>query len=133
MSDYVYYLGSAKQAADYETTTEYLIKHIRKTFSFGNDIATALEELQSYNTVQHKPILQFSKTQVTVMAEVEDEQFKIEFKAEFNGYIKRKTKFGIKYNKSVCIYLGAMYKRNANQDRVECRFQHKKGDPIELL
>ena len=93
MSDYVYYLGSATQAAYYETTTEYLIKHIRKTFSFGNDIATALEELQSYNTVQHKPILQFSKTQVTVMAEVEDEQFKIEFKAEFNGYIKRKTKF----------------------------------------
>ena len=41
-SDHMYYLGSAKQAADFETTTEFILNHIKKTFNFGNDIATAL-------------------------------------------------------------------------------------------
>jgi hypothetical protein len=57
LSNYVYYLGSAKQAADYETTTKYLINHIKKTFPFGNDIATALEDLENYNIEQRKPTL----------------------------------------------------------------------------
>jgi hypothetical protein len=33
ISDYNYYLGSAKQASDYETMTEYLINYIKKTYS----------------------------------------------------------------------------------------------------
>ena len=43
LSDYIYYLGSAKQAADYETTTCLIRNHIKKAFNFGNDIAKALE------------------------------------------------------------------------------------------
>jgi hypothetical protein len=42
LSDSIYYLGLAKQAADYETSTQFLINHIKKTFNFGNDIGTAL-------------------------------------------------------------------------------------------
>ena len=30
VTDFNYYLGSAKQASDYETTTEFLINHIKK-------------------------------------------------------------------------------------------------------
>ena len=41
VNDYNYYLGSSKQASDYETTTEYLINHIKKVFDYGNDIGTA--------------------------------------------------------------------------------------------
>ena len=43
ISDYVFYLGSSKQAADFETTKEFLINHIKKTLDFSNDIGTALE------------------------------------------------------------------------------------------
>jgi hypothetical protein len=32
VNDYNYYLGSAKQASNYEMTTEYLINYIVKTF-----------------------------------------------------------------------------------------------------
>jgi hypothetical protein len=42
--DYQYFLGSTKQASDYESTTSYLINHIKKTYNYGNDIATALEQ-----------------------------------------------------------------------------------------
>jgi hypothetical protein len=42
LSDHIYYLGSAKQAADYDTTTDFILNHIIKTIIFGNDITTAL-------------------------------------------------------------------------------------------
>jgi hypothetical protein len=63
LSDYIYYLGSPKQASDYETTTEYLINHIKKTFDFGNDIGTALEMLEPYNISQHMPHLSAGEQQ----------------------------------------------------------------------
>jgi hypothetical protein len=53
LADNIYYLGSAKQVADYETTTDYLINHIKKTFNFGNDIGTALEELEEYDMTKN--------------------------------------------------------------------------------
>ena len=90
LSDYVYYLGSAKQAADYETTTEFLINHIKKTFNFGNDIGTALEELTYFDINVYKPTLMYSISDDDIMIEAENEQFKIEFKAEFDSFMKRK-------------------------------------------
>jgi hypothetical protein len=45
VNDYNYYLGSAKQTSDYETTTEYLINYIVKTFKYRNNISQALREL----------------------------------------------------------------------------------------
>jgi hypothetical protein len=76
-SDYVYYLGSAKQASDYEKTTEYLINHIRKTFSFGNDIGMALENLEEYDMLLHCPTLQVSTLTDAAAKAAEDKQFKI--------------------------------------------------------
>ena len=42
LTDYNYYLGSAKQASDYQTTTEFRTNYIVKTFDFGDDISKAL-------------------------------------------------------------------------------------------
>ena len=42
--DYVYYIGSAKQASDFVIVTKYLLNHIRKTYTFGDDVADALEK-----------------------------------------------------------------------------------------
>ena len=90
LNDYMYYLGSARQASDYEKTTEYLINHIKKSFNFGNDIGTALEELQEHDMTPHHPKLEFSTSTDTDKKAAEDEQYKIEFKAEYDGYMKRK-------------------------------------------
>jgi hypothetical protein len=43
LQDYQYYLGSIKQASDYEIMTSYLINQIKKNYTHGNDIATALD------------------------------------------------------------------------------------------
>jgi len=42
VKEYYFYVGSSKQASDYETTSEYIINYIKKTFDRGNDIAKAL-------------------------------------------------------------------------------------------
>jgi hypothetical protein len=132
--DYIYYLGSAKQAADYETTTEFLINHIRKTFPSGNDIATALEELQRYSIAQHKPTFQFSTEADPVMRDAEDEQFKIEFKAEFDGYMKRKQSLETNITKAYAFLWEQCTK--GMQTKIESNSDFNstiKGDPIELL
>ena len=60
VTDYNYYLGSSKQASDYETTTEFLINHIKKLYDYGNDIGSALEKLESIDTTAWKPSMQVS-------------------------------------------------------------------------
>ena len=43
LNDYIYYIGTSKQANDYQATTKFLINHIRKTYLYGEDIGNALE------------------------------------------------------------------------------------------
>ena len=43
LQDYVYHIGSAKQASDYVIVTKYLLNHIHKTHTFGDAIAMALQ------------------------------------------------------------------------------------------
>jgi hypothetical protein len=52
LSDFIYYLGSMKQAADYDTTTDFIINHIVNTFTFGNIIGIALSTKTPYNMDQ---------------------------------------------------------------------------------
>lgn len=134
LSDYVYYLGSAKQAADYETTTEFIINHIKKTFDFGNDIATALEDLQNYNIDKHKPKLQFSDNTLDEVRDNENEQYKIEFKAEFDGFMKRKQSLETNTTKAYALLWEQCAK--GMQHKVESRSEYDKlikSNPIELL
>jgi hypothetical protein len=57
LQDHQYYLGSVRQASDYEMTTAFLINQIKKTFSHGNDIATALDQLKPFDFTSFKPSL----------------------------------------------------------------------------
>ena len=47
--DYIFHVGSHKQVADFETTNEYVINHIKKTYSYGNDISKSLRILKKIN------------------------------------------------------------------------------------
>jgi hypothetical protein len=61
LANHVYFNGSAKQAADYQTTTDYILNYITKTFEFGSDIALALKHHKPYGMDKHKPKLQSTK------------------------------------------------------------------------
>ncbi len=75
LQDYTYYIGSAKQASDYSTVTKFLINHIRKTYTNGNDIANALEEGKSMDVDAWRPtLLLSSKDPNTEKAEYDKER-----------------------------------------------------------
>jgi hypothetical protein len=60
INDYNYYLGSTKQASDYQVTTKFIINHILKTYEYGEDIGQALEEESEALTDMWAPDLQKS-------------------------------------------------------------------------
>jgi hypothetical protein len=134
LGDNMYQIGSAKQAADYETTTEYLINHIKKTFNFGSDIGTALEKLEQFDINKFKPILFFSNNSDTKTAEAEDRQFEIEFKAEYDAFMKRKQALEVNMTKAYAFLWDQCTK--GMQSKIEARSDFTstvKDDPIELL
>jgi hypothetical protein len=72
--------------SDYKKTTEFLINYIKKSFEFGNDIAIALKELRDANTDAWQPSMQISINTDFAVSKLENRQFKIELKADYDGY-----------------------------------------------
>ena len=60
MGDYVYHIGSAKQASDYVTVTNYIINYIRRTLPKGKDIARALETEMELDLDSLAPVMKVS-------------------------------------------------------------------------
>jgi hypothetical protein len=46
VEDYFFYVGSNKQASDYNITAEFVVNHVKKTFDYGNDVAEAMRTLK---------------------------------------------------------------------------------------
>jgi hypothetical protein len=93
LQDYQYYLGSIKQPSDYKITMSYLINQIKKNYTQGKNIATALDWLENINLLQFKPTLQSSQENDNQLKTLEKEQFRIEFKTLLDVYIKREQTY----------------------------------------
>ena len=65
LKDYIYHVGSAQQASEHITVTNYLINHIRKEFDKGGDIARALEKLE--DIIIEPPVIE-NKTKIDAKA-----------------------------------------------------------------
>ena len=72
VEDYFFYLGSSKQASDYEITGKFVVNHIKKTFDRGNNIAEALRTLTKADTDVWKPTLKRSTETDIDLKETED-------------------------------------------------------------
>ena len=77
ITDYNYYLGSATQASDFTTTTEFIIGHIKQSFENGKDIGDALEEYAHPDMNQWKPSMEVSIATTPEMRELEMEENKV--------------------------------------------------------
>ena len=132
--DYNYHVGSARQASDYEITTEFLINYIRKTYEYGDDIAIALEKLQHVKTDEWKPSMQVSLATEDVIREAENRQFEIEFKSDYDTYSKRKEVYTNNKTKSYALLWERCTKGMKNKIEAITDFEPRiKTDPIELL
>ena len=132
-SDFKYYLGTAKQASDFTNTTEHWINHIQKTFSHGNDIATALETLEDTNLDIDKPRLKLSKDPDRDSRSAEDEMIITEYKHEIGLFIKRKQEYKENLTKAYALLWSQCAK--GMQIKIEARTDYTsiKGNPILLL
>ena len=134
MSDYIYYIGTSKQASDYVVVTKYLINHIQKTYINGEDIGKALETRMPLDFATLMPRLQISTSDDKSDQERENEQFKMLYKAEIDSYVKRKDTYHSNIGNAYALVYGQCSK--AMQSKLQSRtdFEIKiKGNPIELL
>jgi hypothetical protein len=134
LSDYVYYLGSAKQASDYEITTEYIINYVKKTYEQSTDIATALKNLEEVDMTPMKPSLQVSLSSTAAVAALEDKQFEMEFKQDYDEYRKRVRAYDNNKIKAYALLWERCAKGMQNKIQSRSNFDSDiENDPIKLL
>jgi hypothetical protein len=134
LTDYNYYLGSATQAADYETTTEFIINYIKKTFDYGNDIGTALRDLTPVDHDKWKVSMRFSKSDNSFTRDQENKQYEMEFRSDYEEYKRRVNSYINNLIKAYAIIWERCTKGMKQKIEARTDFHSKIEDnPIELL
>jgi hypothetical protein len=134
ISDWSYYLGSTKQTSEFEATTKFLMNYIKQNFEFGNDIATAIINQKPISTKIWKPKMLFSRNINPELKEIENEQFKIEFKADYNHYCSWEQIYNINVTKAYALFWDRCAKGMKNKIELRSKFKSKvENNLIELL
>jgi len=133
LEDHVYYLGSATQASDYETTMSFIINHIMKTFTRGLDIAEALEKLEKLDFTPYKPTLKTSGETDAVLKRTEEKNFEYEFKDDYTEYKKRILTYDDNKLKSYALLWERCSKGMKNKLESRKDFDTFGKNPIHLL
>ena len=134
LTDYNYYVGTAKQASEYENTTAFIMNFIKKTYENGRDIKKALKDLEPYDMTSLVPSLQISIATEAEMKEQEDKQFELQYRIEYDQYFKRKRIYENNLVKAYSLIwercsIGMQSRLEATKD-FETRIY---DDPIEFL
>ena len=129
LKDNVYTVGDAKQADQYNKTTESIVNYIQRTYDEGQDVKDALVALEHVDMDQYRP-----------EQEEEDEDNlsyidKMILQQEVKEYVARTKKYKDNMNKAYGLILGqctqgVKNKLEARRDWEELESEH---DPIQLL
>jgi hypothetical protein len=134
ITDCNYYNGLAKQASEFEVTTEYLLNYIREQFEFGNDIAKAIDNQQPVNTKIWKPSLQKSQNEDLEIKDNKNEEFKMEFQAALQTYQKCQSLYESNTIKAYALFWGRCTKGMRNKIKARTDYRTKiKNNPIESV
>lgn len=87
------YIGSNKQASDYEVTIEFILKHIKLTYQDRNNIVESLKKETKTDTDAWTTTLKFSSNNDSQVAFQENEQFKMIYKVKLHEAMKRKNQY----------------------------------------
>ena len=93
LEDYIFYIGTNKQASDFELIREYIINHIKKTYEYGHDVCESLRTQAKINVNSWRPTLKVSSKTDPDEKKTEGEQFKLEYKAELDECMRREKKY----------------------------------------
>ena len=90
LQDYAFYIGLAKQASDHNAVAKFLINHICKMHTNGNDVTNALEDGKTVDANTWKlSWLASAKSPITKRAQcnAKTKECKILYKAEVDSWI----------------------------------------------
>ena len=133
LSDYIYYVGSARQASDFNVITEYLINYIRMKFSYGGDITKALED-QNFNFDSIKPKLSISTETDKAAKEAETREFELEYGTEIKEFIRRKSTYEANKEKAAAFIWSQCNKNLQHKLQSKANYESDiKNKPIALL
>jgi hypothetical protein len=134
ITDWNYYIGSAKQASEFEAITEFLLNYIREQFEFGNDIAKAIDDQEPVDTKIWRPSLQKSQSEDPETKKNENEEFRMEFQAALQTYQKRQSLYESNTIKAYALFWGRCTKGMRNKIEARTDYGTKiKNNPIELV
>ena len=111
-----------------------MINHIKRTYVRGNDIAEALRKLEAPDTDTWKPTLRMSTSTDDATKAQENKQYKLDYKAEYDEFMKRKRGFEENQYKAYAELWAQCNK--AMKSKIEARIDYESAvynDPIELL
>ena len=140
LADHVYYVGSAKQASDYVTTTNFIINHIKKQYDHGEDIAFALENLNERDLTKFQPMLKRATpadpkdARAVAQEETLNEQYKMQFQVDYDKYKERVEAYRDNKFKAYALLWGQC--NSAMKAKIQSRKDYQtviKDNPIELL
>eukprot|EP00957_Ditylum_brightwellii_P025700 1944164-Ditylum_brightwellii.AAC.2 len=133
IEDYTFYVGTSKHASDYKITLEFVINHVKKTFTRGNDIAEALCTFVKPDPETWKPTLQIS-SKAGDTEKRENKQHKMVHKAELDEALKRKRILEDNTFKAYVLLWECC--ANSMQNKITARTDYNTtiyNDPIKLL
>ena len=134
LEDHYFYVGLSKQASDFETTYNFLVNYIKRTYVRGNDVAEALRNMEIPDTNNWKPNLQISTSSDADEKKREDKQYEMDYKAEYDEFMKRKRALEENGYKAYAEIWARCNK--AMQSKIESRRDYESGiynKPIKLI
>ena len=91
VNDYIFYVGTTKQASDYKICAEFPTNYIKRTVDKGNDIAEILGTLTKIETDTWKLQLKISTNTDKVQTERKNKHYETEYKGLLDKTITTKT------------------------------------------
>ena len=134
LSDHMYYVGSAKQASDYVTCTNYIINYIRIHFQDPEQIATALEKFEEPDFLSMEPIMQISTATDAAVKAAENRKYEKQYEVLYTAFNDKKVQY--EANKSKAHALLWQQCTSMMRSKITSRPEFEteiKGNPIKLL
>jgi hypothetical protein len=134
LSDYIFSLGTSKQASDFELVSQFIINHIRKEFDNGNDIGDALEDRKEVDFTKFKPSIEMSQNQDQIARDKEDQENEKIFEAQVRVYIERQAMYETNKRKAFALIYEQCNKALQAKLKASEKYETEiKGDPIAML
>ena len=134
LQEHIYHLGTASQASDYVTITDFILNHIKKTYVNGDDIADAIEAGEEPNFTEWRPQRERSVSTDPDVQQMEDEDLMISYKLELQSFIKRRDTYKSNRSKAYGLFFGQCAKKMQNKILQRTDYAKTiKGNAIELL